>query len=188
MAEEGEIMNKVAPISDKNLINEIAEDLKKENFRNYILFMFGVCCGPRISEMICLRIVDVKNKDFVKIKATKNNKNLEVPIPKMLKKELKQYCKDKDATDYLFPSRQGGHITRQRASQIAKSIADKYDLEDFNTHSFRKTFARRLYETTKDLALVQMALGHQSVATTIKYLGLEQEYLHNKLNNFDPFK
>ncbi len=181
-------MNKVAPISDKNLINEIVEDLKQENSRDYILFMVGICCGPRISEMICLRVVDVKNKESMKIKATKNNKSLEVPIPKILQKELKEYCKGKDATDFLFPSRQGGHITRQRASQIAKRIADKYDIENFNTHSFRKTFARRLYELTKDIALVQMALGHQSVATTIKYLGLEQEYLHNKLNDFNPFK
>jgi len=101
MAEEGEIVNKVEPIADKNLINEIAEDLKQENCRDYILFLFGVCCGPRISEMICLRIIDVKNKESVRIKATKNNKTLEVPIPKMLQKELKDYCKGKDVSDYL---------------------------------------------------------------------------------------
>lgn len=180
-------MNKVDPIKDKDLLKEIIEDLKKENARDALLFQFGVCCGPRITEMIGLRVIDVKNKEYVKIKTTKNNKNLEVPLPKMLKKELKTYCKDKEIHEYLFPSRQGGHISRQRASQIAKKIADKYDIDNFNTHSFRKTFAHMLYEKTKDIALVQMALGHESPATTIKYLGLEQEYLQNKLQNFNPF-
>ncbi len=136
--------------------------------------------------MITLRVIDVKNKDVVKIKATKNNKKLEIPIPKLLKKELRAYCKDKEPQEYLFESRQGGHISRQRASQIAKRIAERYDLENFNTHSLRKTFAHMLYEKDKDIALVQMALGHQSPATTIKYLGLEQEYLKQKLDRFNP--
>ena len=180
-------MNKMQPIKDKDLLNEIVDNLREENPRDCLLFLFGFCCGPRISEMISLRVVDVKGKDVVKIKATKNSKKLEVPIPKILKKELKIYCKDKKLQEYLFPSRQGGHISRQRASQIAKKVAEEYDLEDFNTHSLRKTFAHMLYEKTKNIALVQMALGHQSPATTIKYLGLEEEYLQRNLNNFNPF-
>lgn len=185
--QEGEAMNKVKPIKDKDILNEIVDNLRKENPRDCLLFLFGFCCGPRISEMLGLRVIDVKNKDVVKIKATKNNRNLEVPIPKILKKELKVYCKDKEIYEYLFESRQGGHISRQRASQIAKKIAEQYELEEFNTHSLRKTFAHMLYEKTKDIALVQMALGHQSPVTTIKYLGLEEEYLKQKLDNFNPF-
>lgn len=180
-------MNKVDPIKDKNILNEIVNDLKKENPRDCLLFLFGFCCGPRISELITLRVHDVKNKDIVKIKATKNNKKLETPIPKILKKELKTYCKDKEPQEYLFASRQGGHICRQRASQIVTRIADKYGLENINTHSLRKTFAHMLYEKTKDIALVQMALGHQSPATTIRYLGLEQQYLQQNLSKFNPF-
>lgn len=180
-------MNKVEPIKDKNILNEIVDDLRDKNQRDCLLFLFGFCCGPRISEMITLRVIDVKNKDVVKINASKNNKKLEIPIPKILKKEIKEYCKNKEVFEYLFESRQGGHISRQRASQICKQIAEIYALENFNTHSLRKTFAHMLYEKTKDIALVQMALGHESPATTIKYLGLEQEYLRSKMDRFNPF-
>ena len=41
------------------------------------------------------------------------------------------------------------------------------------THSLRKSFAqRKLYERTGDIFAVQEMLGHQSVATTQKYLGV----------------
>ena len=40
------------------------------------------------------------------------------------------------------------------------------------THSLRKSFAQRLYEQTGDVFTVQEMLGHKSIATTQKYLGV----------------
>ena len=40
------------------------------------------------------------------------------------------------------------------------------------THSLRKSFAQRLYEQTGDIFAVQEMLGHKSVVTTQKYLGV----------------
>ena len=40
------------------------------------------------------------------------------------------------------------------------------------THSLRKSFAQRVYEQSGDIYLVQELLGHRSVATTQKYLGV----------------
>ena len=40
------------------------------------------------------------------------------------------------------------------------------------THSLRKSFAQRLYDRTGDIFAVQEMLGHKSVATTQKYLGV----------------
>ena len=40
------------------------------------------------------------------------------------------------------------------------------------THSLRKSFAQRAYEESGDIYLVQELLGHRSVATTQKYIGV----------------
>ena len=40
------------------------------------------------------------------------------------------------------------------------------------THSLRKSFAQRLYNGTGDIFAVQEMLGHQSVGTTQRYLGV----------------
>jgi hypothetical protein len=40
------------------------------------------------------------------------------------------------------------------------------------THSLRKSFAQRVYEQSSDIYLVQELLGHRSVNTTQKYLGV----------------
>ena len=40
------------------------------------------------------------------------------------------------------------------------------------THSLRKSYAQRLYEQTNDIYAVQEMLGHKSVVTTQRYLGV----------------
>ena len=49
------------------------------------------------------------------------------------------------------------------------------------THSLRKSFAQRLYDRTGDIFAVQEMLGHKSVATTQKYLGVNYANVRNAL-------
>jgi integrase/recombinase XerD len=44
--------------------------------------------------------------------------------------------------------------------------------KDVHPHTLRHTFATELYKHTKDLALVQKALGHASISTTMIYTHL----------------
>ena len=48
-------------------------------------------------------------------------------------------------------------------------------------HSLRKSFAQRLYEATGDIFAVQEMLGHKSVATTQKYLGVNYASVRDAL-------
>ena len=43
------------------------------------------------------------------------------------------------------------------------------------THSLRKSFAQHVYEQSGDIYLVQELLGHRSVSTTQKYLGVNYD-------------
>ncbi len=53
-----------------------------------------------------------------------------------------------------------------------------------SVHTLRHTFATRLYEKTKDLRLVQRALGHRRVTTTEIYTQLADADLKQVLRHF----
>ena len=46
-----------------------------------------------------------------------------------------------------------------------------------STHSLRHTFATELYRRTRDLGLVQAALGHASITSTMVYARVDEERL-----------
>ena len=75
---------------------------------------------------------------------------------------------------FLFPSRQTtGAIDRRTAHEALKKAFEAAGLNGkLATHSMRKSFAQRLYDQTADIFAVQELLGHKSVATTQRYLGV----------------
>jgi site-specific recombinase XerC len=46
-------------------------------------------------------------------------------------------------------------------------------IDDLDPHDCRRSYGRLLYESTGDIMLVKNALGHESVRTTQKYIGLD---------------
>ena len=56
-------MNFVQPIRDKNKLEEIKNELKKNGTRDYMLFYTGINTGLRISDLLKLNYDDVRNKD-----------------------------------------------------------------------------------------------------------------------------
>ena len=75
---------------------------------------------------------------------------------------------------FLFPSRQtAGAIDRRTAHEALKKAFEAAGLNGkLATHTMRKSFAQRLYDQTADIFAVQEMLGHKSVATTQRYLGV----------------
>ena len=63
-------MREVKPISDEN-IEDIAQYLKSKNERDYVMFMFMLHTGLRISDVLKLKIADVVNKKLYICKSRK---------------------------------------------------------------------------------------------------------------------
>ena len=64
-------------------------------------------------------------------------------------------------------------MTRRAAHNVLKDAFEAAGLNGhLATHSLRKSFAQRLYEQTGDVFTGQEMLGHKSIATTQKYLGV----------------
>lgn len=65
-------MNYVEPIRDSGMVNDIANYLKKDNLRNYIMYIIGINTGLRISDILKIKVKDVRNKQFIVLKEKKN--------------------------------------------------------------------------------------------------------------------
>ena len=81
-----------------------------------------------------------------------------------------------ERSDYLFPSRKGGHITKQRADQIIKEAACLAGLQrSVHAHLFRHGYAINFLNCGGRLNALQEQLGHRDINTTRIYLRLSDQ-------------
>ena len=148
-------MNYVEPIRSLDDIELMSSYLKDWNKRNYILFIVGINTGLRISDIVELRVHDIRGWYIVK-RERKTKKVQKIRMNVKFKKELMDYVKDMKPNDYLFKSRNGKnkHITTQMGYLIVKTAAEDCGIENVGSHSMRKTFGYHHYRKHKDLALL----------------------------------
>ena len=169
-------MRVVEPIRDKVLLEEFKEYLKDWSHRNYIMFMIGINTGLRITDILRLRVGDVKGT-HITIQEEKTEKWRKILVTKTLKKELQEYIKGKKDSEYLIKSRQGQNqpITRDMAYKILRTTAEEFDMRRVGTHSMRKTYGYWFYKKYKNVAVLQELFGHFSQSETLTYIGVTQD-------------
>lgn len=181
-------MNTVQPIRDPALVGEIANWFSKRNDRDCLMFLLGVYMGRRISDILRLKVRDVKGKDSIYIKEKKTGNCCRIEMHPVLRRAINEYCKGKDQDEFLIKSQKGFNkpISRERAHAILKEAAKWFALPDIGTHSMRKTFGFHLYMNNgKDVSLVMNALGHSSESVTLRYIGVEKEQLNRAIKRLD---
>lgn len=178
-------MNVVQPIRNKELLQEIKKCLKERNERNYIMFLLGINTGLRISDILRLRVRDVQGWDIF-IREKKTGKSKQIKMPSELKKEVRNYVKTKDPSEFLIKSREGKNkpITRGMAYVILNEIAEEFGLERIGTHSLRKTYGYHHYKQFKDVAALQKIFNHSDPSITLRYIGIEQDSLNEMQRKF----
>lgn len=70
---------------------------------------------------------------------------------------------------YLFPSPRGGHLSpRWVGTLVSRALADGTTM-----HQLRHLCATEIHDQTHDVRLVQVLLGHSSLATTQRYIAVD---------------
>jgi integrase len=179
-------MNKVEPIRDIEKVKKMKSLLKKQNFRDYLLFELGINSGLRISDLLKLKVEDVKNKDSIRLKEQKTGKSKKIKLNHQVKKAIDEYITGMDLQEYLFQSRKGDNkpISRVQAYRVLKKAGNELGIEHLGTHTLRKTFGYHHYKQNKDVALLQRIFNHNSPTTTLEYIGINQEEIDNSYNEF----
>ncbi len=178
-------MNYVEPIRSKRKIKKLKKLLKKRSYRDYFLFEFGINTGLRISDILELKVADVKGTSHILIRERKTKKRKKFKINKKLRKHIDRYIEGKQAEEYLFPSTNGtNHITRVRAYQILNKAAREIGLSEIGCHSLRKTFGYFFYQKTHDIATLQMIFNHSHPSITLRYIGINQDMMDQAVDEF----
>ena len=164
--------------------------------REQTLLTLGFCTGYRISELLSLKVSDVSTNGIihshvtVKAANTKTKTGRSVLLNTDAQKALRRLVDviGTNGQSPLFVSRKhdaNGNlkaISRQQAHELLKALFAKIgEFGNVSTHTLRKTFAARIYEQTGKLEIVQIALGHKSINSTISYLAFGNDDLNRAI-------
>jgi len=152
--------------------------------RDALLFKTGINTCLRIGDLLQLRYIDIYTpngefRKYVHLKEQKRKKQRKIRINRPLRQEIRAYT-DKYSIvgkDFLFmsfkePTRA---YSRKTAWAILKRCSMELGIENFGTHSLRKTGAYFMYESSgHNIVLVQQVLGHNSPQVTLRYIGITQ--------------
>lgn len=179
-------MNEVQPIRDKKRLEGMKNELLKQGYRDYMLFVLGINTGLRISDLLELKVVDVKDKTHIEIVEGKTKKNKRLMINSQLRNDIDRYINNMGDNEYLFQSQKGDNkpITRVQAYRILNKAAKKQELENIGTHTLRKTFGYWHYKQYKDVALLQELFNHSAPSVTLRYIGINQDVMDKTIENF----
>ena len=187
-------MKIVEPIRNVDDIERMKDYLYQRNERDYILFMFGIYSGMRVSDILPLKVRQVQGEEIY-IVERKTKKTKSFAINPKLKKALRHYIQENSLNeyDYLFPSRKRNkkngiqitHIQRGTAWSIINKAGKHVGLARIGTHSMRKTFGYHFYMKTHDVVTLQKLFNHATPTITLIYIGYQQDELNEAVVNFD---
>lgn len=182
----------VQPIKNLNKEIDLIQYLKKNDKRIYILYLMLRYTGFRISDILPLKVRDVKGCNELEIqeKKTKNRKGKEkrrILMHKDLRWEIEEYIRGMDIWETLFPNNREGNepLSYVQVYRILKEASEAVGIKDFGTHSGRKTCAYHIYMATESLDEVKNFLMHDDKRDTIRYVGIEQEVRDKTINKID---
>lgn len=157
-------------------------------WRDRAMVQMGAYSGLRVGSLLALTVGDlfdgVRFRPRLRI-ARRNLKNrregLDLPYHPTAKfaigrwlVQLRRRGGKLDLAMPVFLSREGGGraLSRRRAQEIIQAAAWKAGLPaGISTHSWRKTFAGKIYERSgHNILLVSKALNHRQLSTSIHYL------------------
>lgn len=174
----------VEPIRSASEIEEMKEALfELGGERDRFLFTFGINTGLRISDIVKFKVRDIRGKPFVDIVEQKTGKARRVHLLS-IQPEIVMYCQNFSDGQYLFLSRNGGHISTTQAYRILVRAGDWIGRSDIGTHTMRKTFGYHYYRKTRDVATLMEIFGHSSPSITKRYIGIRDDEIAASLKDF----
>lgn len=175
----------VQPLRTPKEISEFKWALNHEGGeRDAFLFTFGINTGLRVSDIVTLKVGEVAGRDHVVITEKKTHKPKRFLLPKVLRDKIAEYTRMMKPDEWLFPSRNGGHISTTQAYRILQKAAALLDRDDIGTHTMRKTFGYFYYKRTHDVAALQTVFNHSAPSITLRYIGITSEQIDKTLEDF----
>ena len=172
------------PFEDYKKLVQLLIDKEKYYWACYCILSF--CTGLRYSDVSRLKWSDVLNQKHLIISAKKTGKTHLIPIGDNASDHLSTLYKRlgyPKLTSYILATTKNPDkpASIQYINGELKRMAKKYKLsiDNFSTHTFRKTFGRYVYEksgrSNESLLYLNRIFKHRDINTTMIYLGIRDE-------------
>jgi integrase len=145
-------------------------------------------CGLRRDETIRLTLEHIEPREGRPVicdLAGKGGRLRTIPIPGWLKAAIDEWAAAAgfDAGRIFRPVNKGDRLsgpsmTAQSVFEIVKSYTSRIGLTGIGPHDLRRSFAKLAYGGRAALDQIQLSLGHASIETTQRYLGVRQDLTH----------
>jgi len=154
--------------------------------RDLAMIRLMLNAGLRSSEVLNMSSTDIEwisGKLF--IRHGKGKKDRIVWINEEDLAIIRSWKEIKPISPVLFTTLKGNSINDRYLRAMVKRRANKAGItKDVHPHLLRHTFATDLLRSTKNIRLVQKALGHASLSSTMIYTHVYDEELESALKTF----
>jgi len=177
----------------RSLLTSLTDETTIKGKRDRVVLGLLVGAGLRRDELVGLTWADVKQQGERTVLSItgKGKKRRVIPIHDKLRTLLEEWAAVVGHTGYIARSmRKGGELGESISGQAILDIVNAYGQElgkeNLRPHDLRRTYARIGYDAGIDIGQISKLLGHASIATTQRYLGLQID-LKKTVSDFIPF-
>lgn len=159
---------------------------KLKNWHDLALLAFGLDTMFRASDLLATQVWQVQTRQgsIRSLIARRQQKTGQTVFP-VLTPPTQHYLRQwlavagKQPGDHLFTRHKPANappISRSHYADLVKGWAEYlgHEPSQFSSHSIRRSKPSHMYWAGEDIALISRLLGHQSIASTILYLGITQ--------------
>jgi integrase/recombinase XerD len=141
--------------------------------RNLCMVRLMLEAGLRVGEVVA---INPEHLDMLTcrlmVREGKGAKDRVLWIGDGLRDLIGEWLGRRPESPWLFPGREGGQVSTRYMREMVKRMARKAGVAEggrVSPHTLRHTFATDLYRETTNLRLIQKALGHSDISTTMIY-------------------
>ena len=157
--------------------------------RDYLYMRLMLKAGLRASEATALQPEHLSlMSGKLSVREGKGAKDRALWVGEEVLEELRVWtdrcAEEVQSSDFLLPTRKGTEVATSHLRRSVKRYARKAEIEEVDRvspHTLRHTFATRLYRETSNIRMVQKALGHSDLSTTMIYTHVVDEELEGAM-------
>lgn len=180
---KGKLIGQKLPLKPQQIWSIRVRLEMDKRIRDLALFNLALDSKLRGCDLVKLLVLDVARGNEIMTRSQvvqqKTNRPVVFEITETTRDSLFKWINFKKLTslDFLFPSshKGKGHITTRHYARLVNDWVASIGLDRsaYGTHSLRRTKASIIYRKTRNLRAVQILLGHTSLESTVRYLGVE---------------
>jgi len=187
----GRKIPKVLTEEEQNKLIDQFNDRYPSSHRNKMMIRLMLNTGLRLAEACSLRWKDINlTSGKLMVREGKGAKDRTLWVDEIQLEALREWKERQvewldENPENVFTTRDGDPVSHRYVQKMVKKYGEKAGIEkSVHPHMLRHTFATDLYRETGKIRLVQKALGHADLSTTMIYTHIVDDELEGAMKSF----